>query len=970
MKKSYLIILFLILKDLVFGQINIHKNITTEDGLVNGQVSAILQDSKGYIWFGTYDGVSKWDGNNFENIQTHNGMLSSAILDIKEGPDGKIYFANYQGGVVVYDNGKLDTLNENNGLLTNASTSIAVLNNNVILLCSYGNKINKLKNGTLSNWSEEVGFPNDKYYTVRDVYQEADGTLYFATQNGLIIYKNESFEILTKEDGLNNDLLFGIIGDGKGTIYISTYNGINKIVNGKILDLTKGTRFQDSFSNKIILTENGTMYAATAHGIVSEKNGILKEFLEENGLAYNHTFSVFEDLNGTIYFGTNGRGFNVYNPNEKIISFKKNNGLPNESIWSILKSSDGTLYLGSVNGLVIKKDNQSKVMTTKDGLSGNFVRVIKESKNRNILIGTTNGFSVFKNNTFNNYVFESDLDITQVYTILESKSGDIYLGTQTGVVIMRDGKEIKEESNNINSALDDGLQISLIYSISENDSGMLVFSSHSGLATYKDDKYIFFTTKNGLVDNSANTTHISSDGSIWVGTLKGVNIIRNGIVIDTIDVNDGLSNNSIADIEEDENGRIFIATYHGLNVLTNYGDSLQINQLYKKDGLIGDDFTHEGTFVDNEGNLWLGTLDGISKYNPNVEKVVSTPPNVYIIGLQLYNEDINLDNFLSNPILSYNQNFLKFIYNGINLSAPEKIKYSYRLSGIDGSWVITSSTIAPYTNLDDGKYTFEVKAKNEWGYWSKPKILSFTITPAWWETWWFYTIAALSIAGIIAFIASYRYRHLLAIEKVRTKISSDLHDNIGSGLTEISFLSEMVKSQTKENKIANKGLNNISDISKTLINDMRDIVWLVNPNNDTLKDLFLRLQDSYQEVLRFSNITLRIAGIDELTNLKLPMNYRQHIYLMFKEAINNSIKYSESKNITLNVSTSSSNLVIELNDDGTGFDKDIIKKGNGLKNIKDRAKQVNGEISIISKVDEGTKIIFVGKFSKLNVLEI
>ncbi len=247
-----LIISLIFISNFVFAQINIHKNITTEHGLVNGQVSAILQDSKGYIWFGTYDGVSKWDGNNFENIRTHNGMLSSAILDIKEAPDGKIYFANYQGGILIYDNGKLDTLNESNGLLSNASTAIAVLNNNELLLCSYGDKINKIKNGKLTNWSKEVNFPSDKYYTVRDVYQEKDGTLYFATQNGLIIYKDNSFKILTKTDGLNNDLLFGVTGNEKGKVYVSTYKGINKIVNGKITDLTKNSRFEESFSNKII----------------------------------------------------------------------------------------------------------------------------------------------------------------------------------------------------------------------------------------------------------------------------------------------------------------------------------------------------------------------------------------------------------------------------------------------------------------------------------------------------------------------------------------------------------------------------------------------------------------------------------------------------------------------------------------------------------------------------------------------
>ncbi len=254
--------------------------------------------------------------------------------------------------------------------------------------------------------------------------------------------------------------------------------------------------------------------------------------------------------------------------------------------------------------------------------------------------------------------------------------------------------------------------------------------------------------------------------------------------------------------------------------------------------------------------------------------------------------------------------------------------------------------------------------------WSNPATLSFTINPAWWETWWFYTLATLSIAALIAFVASYRYRHLLAIEKVRTKISTDLHDSIGSGLTEISFLSEMVKSQVKGNDNANKGLNNIASVSKTLIDDMRDIVWLVNPSQDSLQDLFNRLQDSYQEVLKFSDVSLIIEGIKSLSGIRLPMEYRQHIFLLFKEAINNSIKYSACKNINLIVEVKNSSLIVNFKDDGIGFDIDNIKKGNGLVNIEKRAKLVKGEITIDSTPGKGTKLFFSSKISKFRHMEV
>ncbi|MEE9432563.1 MAG: triple tyrosine motif-containing protein [Melioribacteraceae bacterium] len=473
-----------------------------------------------------------------------------------------------------------------------------------------------------------------------------------------------------------------------------------------------------------------------------------------------------------------------------------------------------------------------------------------------------------------------------------------------------------------------------------------------------------------MVSNSANVTHVRADGSILVGTLKGLNIIKDGKVVDTIDVSDGLSNNSIADIEEDDNGRIFVATYNGLNILTNINDSLTITQLYKKDGLVGNDFTQEGTYVDDEGNLWLGTLFGITKYNPNVDEPITTPPKIYLTGLQLFNKDFPLSKFYEKPEFNYDENFLKFIFTGINFSAPEKTIYQYRLSSIDKDWVESSENSAPYTNLDDGNYRFEVKARNEWGYWSKPISTSFTITPAWWETWWFYTFIILSVGSLIALIVSYRYKHLLAVEKVRTKISTDLHDSIGSGLTEITFLSQMLKTRVKQDEVADNQTTNITNISKKLITDMRDIVWLVNPSKDSLKDLFYRLKDAYQEITQHSDINIKINNIENLADISLPMNFRQHIYLIFKEAINNSLKYSKCKNITVDIKTKSKLLEVILKDDGVGFDINTIKKGNGLNNMEERAKAINGNIEFTSKHNEGTTIIFTSTFRKLKISEV
>ncbi len=952
------IYLLLLVSFPLFGQIKIHKHITQEDGLVQGQVASMLQDSKGYIWFATYDGVSKWDGKYFENIQTHNGLLSSVVLDIKEGIDGKIYIACYQGGILIYDNGQLDTLNKKNGLLSNAITSIIVLPNNEILFAGTGNKITKLKNGNLSDWAKEVNYPNNNKYTIRDSYQDKQGVLYLATQKGLLIYKNNTFQIITSKDGLNHNLLFSVVGNNKGVLYTASYKGINKIENGIISELTKLPGFRNSYSSKVIVSSDGTLFGATTNGIITEKDGIIKTLTEKNGLSFNQCYSVLEDNNGIIYFGTQGFGVSLYNPKEIFVNYNKNTGLPNKSIWSILKTDDGNLYLGSTKGVIIKTKTNISILNKKNGLIDNFVRVLKQSKDGRILVGTNGGLSIVDKGNFKNFPLRNKFGVTQIYSILETDSGDIYLGTQTGLVILRNNIIIKkDESEFIRKKMLENLGGESIYSIAKLNEHSFVFGTIQGLVIYSKGSLKFFTTKNGLVDNSANVVHVTNNGTILVGTLKGINIIKNGIVTDTIDVSDGLSNNSIADIEEDTKGRIFVSTYNGLNVLTNINNRLTIRQLYKKDGLIGNDFTQNGTYVDNEGNLWLATLLGISKYNPNSDAPPKVLPKIYLTGVEIFNKNYPLSKLLKLKKLEYNQNYIKFIYTGINLSAPEKIIYKYRLNGIDKGWVKSKNNFANYTNLEKGNYTFEVKARNEWGYWSKPAKISFVINPAWWETWWFRLLIISSISFLIWSLFQYRLNYLLKIERLRTKIASDLHDDVGSLLTQISINADSLNYTSDTNKIKEKSGFIVSK-SGEVINLMRDVIWSIDSRNDTFESLVDRIHNFALEFLPQKGIILEFEN--KITELKknLKINFRQNTMMIAKEAINNSVKYSECNKIKILLEYKSKTFKMIISDNGKGIDLENVKLGNGLKNMQMRANTIGAEIKF---KNENGMIVYLTK---------
>jgi signal transduction histidine kinase len=285
------------------------------------------------------------------------------------------------------------------------------------------------------------------------------------------------------------------------------------------------------------------------------------------------------------------------------------------------------------------------------------------------------------------------------------------------------------------------------------------------------------------------------------------------------------------------------------------------------------------------------------------------------------------------------------------------------MEGFDKDWIQSGNRrFVTYTNLDPGNYTFKVRGSNNDGIWNdKGASIQITILPPFWRTWWFVILAVLSIGGIIASIIIYRVKHLLDIERFRIKLAADLHDNIGSSLTEISILSEVISAKLDSvGEDVKKSLRMISDSSRNLIDNMSDIVWLVNPKRDSLYDLILRLRDTYTELSSYASISFRSENLKALEKVTLSMEHRQHLYLIFKEGINNCITHSGCTEMTLDASVKGKRLEMILKDNGKGFNTGSKSGGNGLENIQRRAKAIGGNISIYSKEGEGTTLQFSG----------
>ncbi len=392
----------------------------------------------------------------------------------------------------------------------------------------------------------------------------------------------------------------------------------------------------------------------------------------------------------------------------------------------------------------------------------------------------------------------------------------------------------------------------------------------------------------------------------------------------------------------------------------------KFTQFGLEDGLQSLEFSGGAYFKNKSGKMYFGGINGLNYFYPDSIPVNNYVPPVVISSIKLFND--NLKGELDEIILSYDQNFISFEFSALDYTNPRRNKYSYKLEGLQQNWqnVDANMRIANYTNLPAGEYIFRVIGSNSDGVWNtEGASIKLIITPPYWQTWWFITLVIIILGFITYYISTLSIKNQLAIEQLKTKIASDLHDNVGAGLTEISILSEVAAQKMDGNAEKNsKEIKNISNIARELVDNMSDIVWVVNPQRDSLYDLIIKLKDSYNEFLNTVGISFQVKNIDKTDDVHLPMDYKQNLLMMFKEAINNAIKHSNCKKITLEANVRNDVIELMLTDDGIGIENYNKTSGNGITNMENRAKKLGGRMKWRSEREEGTKVIFISKLSK------
>jgi signal transduction histidine kinase len=362
----------------------------------------------------------------------------------------------------------------------------------------------------------------------------------------------------------------------------------------------------------------------------------------------------------------------------------------------------------------------------------------------------------------------------------------------------------------------------------------------------------------------------------------------------------------------------------------------------------------DGFHISEKGELFIGFNGAMNSINTANIAFNKKPPVVLVSRLNIKGQFRNFDEN-NKVVINPGERDIVVEFSALNYSQALKNRFAFLLEGYDSAWRYTGDRVISLMNMEGGTHRLHVKASNNDGVWSEETIYTIKVIPPFQKTIWFRLLVVVVIAGLISLVFVYRRQQKKRMEKIRDRIATDLHDDMGSTLSSIRIFSDVAKKQIEEVRPETvQLLDRISNNATSLSENMQDIIWTIRSDNDTLEDLVARMREFGLRVCDAKNIRFKIIVSQSFKASRLTLEQRRNLYLIFKEALNNAVKYAEASQIDLHLNLKSRFLKMEISDDGKGFDIDKIKRGNGLNNLEKRAKEIGGQIDIKSEPGNGT----------------
>jgi ligand-binding sensor domain-containing protein/signal transduction histidine kinase len=454
----------------------------------------------------------------------------------------------------------------------------------------------------------------------------------------------------------------------------------------------------------------------------------------------------------------------------------------------------------------------------------------------------------------------------------------------------------------------------------------------------------------------------ASDGTVWVGTARGLHSYdsaRDAFVRYTTE--QGLPNEKIWVILADSKRRIWAGSNRGLSrIKLNDDGGIHVRNYGIADGLPAFEFIRDAAHTTSSGRLLFATVDGVFSFHPDSVDDNSHAPRVFLTGFKKFDVPVDLGeapSTIRRITLPYSDNVFSLRFAALEFTNPSSNTYAYMMEGFEKDWTYAGTRREiRYTHLDPGEYTFRIKAANNDGVWNEEGTsVTLTILPPFWRTWWFVLLCIAASAGIFSLIMRYRINRALEIERTRTRIAADLHDELGSTLSAIALSGEALTDNPKLDAADRMRASLITDYARRTSEAMREIVWFVKPEHDSPELLLLKMREVAYTIFR--ETALSFEAEEEVLNDINDLDRRRDLFLIYKEALTNIAKHAQCTNVQIVLRREHGLLKLRIADDGIGFDVERSKRqGNGLGNLRQRAEKIGGHLAIESAIGKGTKV--------------
>jgi signal transduction histidine kinase/ligand-binding sensor domain-containing protein len=975
------------IKNILFSSFFAEKNLSSPN------ITCFFQDSKGYMWIGTENGMNYFNGKTIKVFKhdylNKNSLPDNLIGSICEDKEGNIWIGTGRGisklnpGLLIFENYFFDDEGKSLGFKPNVYVD---KENSTWVFSTELFELNKAKNCFEKKQFRAAGLKNissPKLFT--GIFEDSKKRYWVTCDDNLYLYfpKEGTFEPFTVLK--NKTLFFPVKEDSRGNLYCGTWNGgmfkINTV--HRSLEAVENIGIHCCYTSQELNGEPMLWYGNrlcsynlnTRH-VTSYPYNNADSYSPRNG----ELSVLFVDAQNQLWIGYATKGIQIVSPSNQVFKTytisEKEDMFP--SVNAFIQTKRYAYIGGWYNNSLVRLDKKFKPLKTWRTLIPCYTKYENNISDAwadphgNIWFTSTYGLIKFDELTEKTELFKLD-------TLVSPKSHFLQILPEGDSVLWLTGyfSGLSRFSLNTKKFQNWGGKTRLLYwAITRDNSGIIWLADNSGVLTGFDpnNKTFFVKKYRHLTENAIYYSVLfdSTRNALWIASTNGLlKVDRKTFAGKLFTEKDNLPINQVNALQFDLRHRLWIATNKGLCF---YDPEQNVFKTFFSHNGLPNNVLNQLFKMQPGGELFIGCNDGFSVLKTDEISLDAFQQMVIIDKVYESGKLVpaTIQDNQKTIELHYDQNTLQIEFSSNDLINSEDNQLLYKLEGFDDKWYTAQNGIVNYSKLAPGKYLFQVTGINHSGIKSKhDDSLSIVINPPFWKTTWFIALISLCLLSLISLASRYVFTRILrekililekeqAIEKERRRISQDMHDELGSGLTKISIMSEVAIAEINNPARAKNQLENISASSRELVDNLQDIIWILNLKNDSLENICPYIREYALKYFEPFDIHVDVEFPDKISSIKLSEDQRRNILLVFKETFNNISKHSGCRQVKLKMTEHQNVISFTITDNGKGFDKNKIRSfANGLQNMKKRMADINGTFEIRSAPQQGTSSEFI-----------